>query len=293
MRRRARSSSSTSRGRRAGAGPRRPACPRLAPSSSRAVSRNSALSTSWPPPSPRNCGLDRVQRVDVGAVEAAAGRAVRVVPEVDAGEVRVDVAQHAAAVRAGLAQRARLLARDLARGPPRRACRSRARARARWRARRGCRSRRRGRCRAPGRAAGCGPRRSDVARAEHHAVVGVGVDVRHAVGVAPDARAQRRCRAPGPVTVSSVMNDGSSAREQLRGLEVARPVRARRAGRRVVTLRPSGVSRSYISAWRRAGACRRCSPSRARLLLAVRDDVELGGRARSGRPRGQQRASRR
>ena len=104
-------------------------------------------------------GLDRVQRVDVAAVDRSRVGAVAAVPEVDAREVGVDVVQHLHALGAG-GLHAAFCCGSTARAPWRSACRCRARGRARSPARRGCRAPRRSRCRAPGRSAGCDPRRA-------------------------------------------------------------------------------------------------------------------------------------
>jgi hypothetical protein len=123
----------------------------------------------------------------------------------------------------------------------------------------------------------------DVPRAEDRARIGVAVDVRHAVGVALDARAHSAHAGRGARDGLGQQERRVVLGQQRGGLVVAAPVGARdelRVGDVAEERREPVVHLRLRLGGQHAG---RRAPRHARLPLAVRDDVQGGGRRRSRR----------
>ena len=223
--------------------------------------------------------FDRVERVDVGARERRRRRLVLRVPEVQAGEVHVDVVQQLSPLRAGCLDRLGLLRGRLVEDLLGRLVGIEAENELDGRHARDVDE--------PGDAVGArlveqqrAVGRLDVAGAEEDAGVGVAVDVRDAVGVALDARTDRAH--PGRRAGDGVAGDQRRVVlvDQRRRLVVAAAVRARHQ------LRVGDVAEEWSEAvvharlrlgGQQAGAR---APGHAGLPLAVRDHVQ-GGDSRS------------
>ena len=229
--------------------------------------------------------LDRVERVDVAAVERPRVRPVRAVPLVDADEVGVDVAQDLPALAAGLLERLVLLLDDLVADL------------------RGRRVLVEAEDEVDGRRAGEVDRARDpvvarlveqqaavlrghVAGAEDHAGVGGRVDVRHAVAVAPDPGGQRGAAGGGRDRLVGQVRRVVHRLER-GGLEEAAAVGARGEHRvgDVRAERGQAVVHPRLGVGRQHPGLR--GPGHAGLGLPVWDDVELGRGGGDARASGQ------